>query len=58
MFGDWQQHGDNKEREDTVEQPTDASRRPQIILPENVREQLRQRRGFLSFKSIQKGANQ
>jgi probable HAF family extracellular repeat protein len=39
----------NGECEDTVEQPTDASERPRITLPENIREQLRQRRGFGRF---------
>jgi probable HAF family extracellular repeat protein len=36
----------NGECEDGAEGPTDVSQRPQIILPENLREQLRQRRGF------------
>jgi probable HAF family extracellular repeat protein len=41
-----EEHADNKECEDAAEGPTDVSQRPQITLPENIREQLRQRRGF------------
>lgn len=46
-----EEHGGNKECEDGAEGPTDVSQRPQIILPEYIREQLRQRRGFGTFRT-------
>jgi hypothetical protein len=41
-----EEHSDNKECEDGAEGPTDVSQRLPTIPPENIREQLWQRRGF------------
>jgi probable HAF family extracellular repeat protein len=45
-----QDHANNKECEDTLERPTNAGERPKVLLPENIRQMLRQRQGLSGFR--------